>query len=307
MTLAATSLPPARRLSILVAALFAVVIWAATPVATKLAVGGLDPLSVGLLRTLLGSAVALPVILLMGFKPPASLRGRGYLTASALGGFVFFPILFSLGVGLTSAAHAALILGLLPVITGFVVYGMDRRWPPYFWWLGSGIAFAGTLLLVFGRFGFADPNASLSGDLLVLAGCLASSTGYVMGARAGLEAGTWAVTFWGLLLAGLLLVPVAALVVPWQQLAQPDLPLWGSLLYLALASSILAYAAWYWAMGRGEPARVGQMQFLQPLIGLGFAAVLLGEALTWPLLLAGLLIVAGVVVGKSGKQREKRT
>ncbi len=77
---------------------------------TKLAVAGIDPLAVGLLRTLLGAVVAVPLIVLGRLRPPASRRGRSYLAVSALGGFVVFPLLFSLGLGRTSAGHGALLL-----------------------------------------------------------------------------------------------------------------------------------------------------------------------------------------------------
>jgi len=45
------------------AALLAVTFWGATPIATKRAVTGLDPLAVGLLRTLLAGILAAPLLL----------------------------------------------------------------------------------------------------------------------------------------------------------------------------------------------------------------------------------------------------
>ncbi len=48
-----------RRLAVFAAAYGAVVLWGATPMATKVAVAGLDPLAVGLLRTLLAAVAAL--------------------------------------------------------------------------------------------------------------------------------------------------------------------------------------------------------------------------------------------------------
>jgi drug/metabolite transporter (DMT)-like permease len=67
---------------------------------------------------------------------------------------------------------------------------------------------------------------------------------------------------------------------------------------MALLSSILAYAAWYWALGQGGIGRTGLAQFAQPLIGVVFAVALLGEALTWPMAAAAAAILAGVALAR---------
>ncbi|HEX9771492.1 MAG TPA: EamA family transporter, partial [Kiloniellales bacterium] len=51
--------PPA---AVVAAALLAVVLWGGSPIATKLAVAGLDPLAVGALRTLIGAVPAALVL-----------------------------------------------------------------------------------------------------------------------------------------------------------------------------------------------------------------------------------------------------
>jgi drug/metabolite transporter (DMT)-like permease len=294
------AVPPGRRLAVLAMALLAVTFWGATPIATKLAVAGLDPLAVGLLRTLLAGLLAVPLLLAARLTPPRSAAGRIYLAVSALGGFVLFPLLFSLGLGATSAAHGAVILAILPVLTGLFAAALERRLPRLRWWLGALLAFGGTLFLVAGRFGAAGAEASLFGDLLVILSALAAAASYVTGARAAREAGTWSVTFWGLLLGGLVLLPALPLAVTPGELAGADADTWLSLLYLAAVSSILAYAAWYWALGQGDIGRTGLIQFLQPVIGLVLAALLLGEALTWHLLLATTMILGGVTLAQSG-------
>ncbi len=279
-------------------ALLAVTFWGATPVATKLAVSGFDPLAVGLLRTLLAGLLAVPLLALARLAPPKAPAGRALLAVSALGGFVLFPLLFSLGLGRTSAAHGALILAVLPIFTGLIAAALERRRPRARWWLGAGLAIAGTVWLIAGRFGLAGPGASLSGDLLVMASALAASTGYVAGARAARDTGTWAVTFWGLALGGLALLPVLPFVVAPAELVQAEASVWLSLLYLAGVASILAYAAWYWALGQGDIARTGLIQFAQPVVGLVLAALILREALTWPLLLAAFVIIGGVALAQ---------
>ena len=288
-----------HRVAVPAAALLAVAVWGATPVATKLAVAGLDPFSVGLLRTLLACLLALPLVLSGSLQPPREPAGRGLLAVSALCGFVLFPILFSLGLGRTSAGHGALILAVLPIFTGLIAAAVERRLPGRRWWAGAVVALAGAAFLIGQRFGLGLDGASLLGDLMVLASAVAASAGYVAGARAARRAGTWAVTVWGLVLGGLVLLPVLPLALVPGDLAQVGPAVWLSLLYLAAGSSILAYAAWYWALGRGGIARMGLMQFAQPVIGLALAAAVLAEPLTWPLVLAAGTIVGGLAIARS--------
>jgi drug/metabolite transporter (DMT)-like permease len=74
---------------------------------------------------------------------------------------------------------------------------------------------------------------------------------------------------------------------------------WVSVLYLALLSSIVGYAAWYWALGQGGIGRTGLTQFVQPLVGVVLAVALLGETVTWPMAAAAVAILAGVALARN--------
>jgi drug/metabolite transporter (DMT)-like permease len=53
---------------------------------------------------------------------------------------------------------------------------------------------------------------------------------------------------------------------------------------------------WYWALAQGGIARIGTIQFLQPLSGLVLAFFLLGERPTLILAFATVMILGGVVI-----------
>ena len=57
---------------VVLAALVAVVIWGASPVATKLAVADLAPITVAVLRTVIGGLAAIPVALALRIPLPAT-------------------------------------------------------------------------------------------------------------------------------------------------------------------------------------------------------------------------------------------
>ncbi len=189
------------------AAAVALLIWGATPMVTRIAVLEIEPSAVGILRTVLAALLALPLAVALRLRRPEAAREWGQLTVSALGGFVLFPVLFGLGVRQTSASHAALVLAVSPLFTGLIAAAVERRAPSRTWRLGAGLAFAGEVALGVLRSPVSEAGASLGGDLLVLLACIAAAAaGYVAGARLSRNITTWATTFWGIGLGGLILV-----------------------------------------------------------------------------------------------------
>jgi drug/metabolite transporter (DMT)-like permease len=73
---------------------------------------------------------------------------------------------------------------------------------------------------------------------------------------------------------------------------------WAALADLALVVSILGYVGWYGSLGRGGIARMGTIQFLQPISGLALDFLLLGERSTATLAIATVLTLAGVVIAR---------
>ncbi len=282
--------------AVIPAALAAVVIFGGSAVATKVAVAGIAALDVAVLRTVIGGLLALPLALALGIGLPRRGGERRLLLVSGFCGFIAFPMLFTFGVGLTSANHATMVLAILPVTTGAIAMAWDRQSPSAAWWLGSTVAFAGELVLLYEP--TAGPGvASLDGDLLVLAATVFGSLGYVAGARlqrAGYSArGT---TFWGVGLFALLLLPAAPFVVDAAALAAAGPWPWSGLLYQAVGVTIIAYILWYWALGSGGIARIGLLQFLQPVSGVLLAWLVLGEKLSLTFAAASLIIMLGVAL-----------
>lgn len=274
----------------------AVVLWGATPIATKIAVLELDPVAVGMLRTVLAALFTIPLVLLYRLRPPRQPRQLLLLALAVGGGFIAFPLLFSFGMSRTSASHAGLILAGLPLSTGFLGAVLERMIPPWTWWVGAAVALAGEILMIGFGLGASAQGATLEGDLLVAAGGLAASSGHVAGARLAPSLGTWPTALLGISVGGLILLPALPWLADPGALAGASGEAWLSIAFLAAGSTLLAFVAWYWALSRGGIARMGAMQFLQPAVTLTLAALLLREPITLPLLGAALMILAGVAL-----------
>jgi drug/metabolite transporter (DMT)-like permease len=81
---------------------------------------------------------------------------------------------------------------------------------------------------------------------------------------------------------------------------------WLSFAYVALVSMFLAFFAWYAALARGGVAKIGQVQLVQPLLTLGWAAALLGEHVGAGTLIASLAVVASVVATQRARVEHRQ-
>lgn len=281
---------------VLLAALFAVLFWGGSPVATKIAVAELPPLAMSALRVAIAAPVGVLLAVLFRIPLPRSRRETALMALCAFCGFVGFPVIFSYGIAHTSAIHGAMILAMLPVFTGAIAHAIERRVPGQAWWSGCLIAIGGEAMLIFGR-PAAGSEASLAGDAVCLLSALVASTGYVTGARLS-QSGypSQGTTYWGIALAALALAPFMPGLfadIAWDGISTAA---WIGVVYLAIGVSTLGYAIWYWALGQGGIARIGVLQFLQPVAGVVLAWLLLAEPVTATVLTATAIILAGVFI-----------
>ncbi len=166
----------------LLVALATMVVWGGTPVFSKVASEQIDPLLVGVLRTVIAGAVALPLLAVMRTALPDGGRRRGLLAFSGFAAFIAFPLIFTVAQHATSVLHGTLIVATLPVFTSLFGALVERRRVGALWVTGIVVAMLGEALVIAWRVG-PTGGATLAGDLAVLGSSVVCSAGYVAGAR----------------------------------------------------------------------------------------------------------------------------
>lgn len=68
--------------------------------------------------------------------------------------------------------------------------------------------------------------------------------------------------------------------------------------YLAVVSMFLGFFAWYRGLAIGPMAQVSQVQLVQPVMSIAWAALLLHEQLSWGTIAGGVAVIgcAGLAV-----------
>lgn len=277
-----------------------VAIFSASLPATRVAVADFEPVFLTGARAAIAGVLAVVLLALLRQKRPD--RGDlGPLLIVALGVVVGFPLLTALALLHITSAHSIVFIGLLPLATA--IFGVLRAGDsprPVFW----VFALAGSALVA----GFAltqDLTASWVGDLLMFAAIVACGLGYAEGGRLSRTLGGWQVICWALVLSLPVMAPLALATMP-ATFSHVSPPAWAGLAYVSVFSMLVGFVFWYRGLAQGGIAAVGQLQLLQPFMGLMLAAGLLGEEVSWPMAAVSVAVVACVAGAKrfSGPPRD---
>ena len=254
--------------------------------ATRVAVQGFSPLCLTTVRASAAAALGALALLAWDRRRP---RGREWLHLLAVAGGVVvgFPLLSAMALRHITAADALVMVALLPLCTAsFAVLRAGERPRAAFWaYSALGAALVCAFALSQGA------RAAWLGDALMVAAVVVCGYGYAEGARLSRRLGGWQVICWALLLALPLTLPLAGAELARQALPQGSAP-WIGLAYVSVFSMLVGFVFWYRGLALGGIAAVGQLQLLQPFVGLLLAAVLLGETVA-----PGMLVTAVAVAG----------
>jgi drug/metabolite transporter (DMT)-like permease len=268
--------------------LLGVVAFSFTVIFTRVAVGGLSPLFVGSARAVIAALLAAAALTLTKQRLPTGIQWAR-LAVVAGGIVVGFPLLTSYALITAPASHGAVVIALLPAATAVMAVVRGKERPPLSFWLMAAIgALAAVVFAMLHGGGFGQLQWS---DLLLFGAVVAAAIGYAEGGLLSRELGSWQTVSWALVLALPLMIALAAVSMAGQLPSATPFQ-WASLGYLAVVSMFLGFFAWYRGLAIGPMAQVSQVQLVQPVLSIVWAAVLLREQLTWSTILGGAAVVA---------------
>ena len=248
-----------------------IVCFSLTLPATRLAVASFDPMLVGLGRELVAGSLALVVLLWTKQERPNATQFRRLLFVMVC--VVFgFPMLMSWAMQRVPAAHGAVMLGVLPLLTAMAGAVRAHERPSLAFW---ALGIAGSLCVIV--FAYSEGGGHFGvADLALLGSAIFAAFGYAEGAMLARELGGWQVISWATVIGIPFVVgPVAWLI--WKQGLHATPSAWLGMAYVSVFSAYLGFFAWYRGLALGGVARVGQVQLLQPFLTMAFAAVFMGE------------------------------
>jgi drug/metabolite transporter (DMT)-like permease len=226
-------------------------------------------------------------------RPPR--LDRASVGAGLLIGTLFateFLFLF-IALDLTTVGRSSLIMYSMPVWFAVLAhFGLGDRITALKA-MGLALAFAGCALAILVRPDTGE--ASLAGDLCALGAAWGwALTAFVARRPAMRAVGPEMQLFWMVLVSAPMLLVASLFFGPLIRDLQPE-----HILGLVFQSSVVVaggFIAWLWLLSVYPPSTVASFSFLTPILAVGLGAVIFGESVTWPILVALALVAAGIVL-----------
>ncbi len=288
--------PPRYGVLISAAVIIQVVAALCYPVA-KYGLEIIEPYTFAFFRFGISSIFLLAVV--MTQKHQIKVERKDYLRIISLGLLIipFNQTAFLVGQSMTSAGHGAFLFATTPVfIYILALIHLKER----FMWrrvIGIVLALAGTMAIILsGALEFGTEY--LVGDIIILVAVIAWGYYTVLGKDMVRKYGALRVTAYALSSGSAVYFPYGLYMALQYDYSQATLGAWGSVLYMALLLSSGVYVVWYWLLKYMEASRIAIYHNVQPVIASLVGWMLLGEALTMPFLIGGLVVLVGVIVSE---------
>jgi drug/metabolite transporter (DMT)-like permease len=275
---------------------FAAAVWGASFIATKIALADISPITIVWLRFAMGIIVLGVAVALRRQFAWLNRNEWGYFAVLGFLGITFHQWLQSNGLKTSEASTTAWIVATTPVFMALLGWLILKEKLGGIKILGIGIAFIGVLLVVshgniasisIGKFG-------APGDVLILISAINWAVFSAL-SRRGLKTFSASLMIFYVMVFGWIFSSVL-FVGGGNYVEIPALSFngWLGVIFLGIFCSGLAYIAWYDALQALSTANTGVFLYIEPLIAMVVAFIILGEPITIASVFGGGVILFGV-------------
>lgn len=294
---------PSKQLFTDLSLLFIAVIWALNFSVIKASLSEIDPYSFNAIRFILASSFIWLILARRGewFRVPSS--DWLPLLTMGLGGNLLYQWLFIVGIDLTLAANAAVMLGTIPIWVAVASHLLRTELMNRLKTIGVVLAFSGVAAIIFtGKDPVSFASDTFRGDLIIIIAAVVWGI-YTIYSKSYLMRYTplqfsAVMSSVGAVSLTLLAIPNAA-ETDWVHVSPAA---YGGTAYSGLLAIGLAYLIWNNGIQKVGVVRTATYQNLVPVLGLVFGVVLLGENLTVGQYTGSAVVIAGILITRHGGQ-----
>lgn len=280
-----------------IALIIASSIWGANTSVMKITLLTVPVFTLALIRFAAAAILLLPFV---WQKLKISKSDLSLVLISGLFGVTFNILFFFFGIKLTTALNAGIIAAAIPIFTlvsaeFFLKERVTKRL-----FLGGILGFLGIGIII----GKDIVNTGFSfyplGDFLMLAATFAFVGSEITSKKLFKKYNPWAITYYWFLIGALTFLPGAI----FEYFSNPtwtaNLVAWSyiGIFYGIFLSSLSAYLLWQWGLSKIPASRVGFFFYLDPIVAIISAVLLLSERITLPFLVGALCVFVGLFVAE---------
>ncbi len=294
----AVSSPKAKgnRWGILLSLFALYVIWGSTYLGMRFALASFPPFLMAGIRFVIAGILLYTFLRLRGAATPT----RPQIIGSAIIGI----LLLGGGNGGVSFAEQWVSSGLAAVgiaavpLWAALFIGLMGRWPKRIEWVGLSLGFIGVLFLNFENGVWANPIGAIA--LLLAPICWA--LGSALSSRVSLPPGLMA-SATQMIIAGFFLL-VLGLILGERIHSVPTASALGSMAFLILFGSLIAFSAYGYLLRNVRPALATSYAYVNPAVAVALGVLFAGERITLIGVLAMVVILVGVGLVSLGRDRK---
>jgi drug/metabolite transporter (DMT)-like permease len=283
-----------------IALIVANVIWGAASPIFKLSLSNIPPFTLAFLRFFFAS-ILLGLFLNRRLKFPA-LKGREglYLILYALTGITLNIVFYFLGLKLTVAMNAPVIISSQPIMTflfSFAFLGETFNLRKF---MGMLLGTFGILAIILEPLIEKGMDGSITGNLALIAATAAAAVATIIGHRIFTKHDPLVLLFWAFIIAASTFLPLAAL----EYRNNPGLYAalntngYLGIFYGAVFSSTVAYSCFCWGLSKIPATDASMFAYVDPVAGTILAWFLLHEPVTLPFILGAAAIFGGIFIAE---------
>lgn len=271
--------------------------------ATRYVMPFTDSVTLAMLRFGLGCVFLIPIALMRRSRWPGR---RDWPAAVGLGLLLFslFPALFNESLFYTSAAHGALVLSTLPLVTMLIAAALKVEPLGVRKSAGVLIAVLGVAVALLSGLKAAPVQAWI-GDLLMLGAAVCMGIYSVFSGPIIARSSPLGFTIVAMAAGALVVAVLSCVSGGFRTIYGFGTLQWVSVAYLGVFGSAVIFLLWSFALAHTTPTRVAVSVTVNPVTASLVGAAFLGEALRWTTLVGLAGVLAGICIATSGAAKKR--
>ncbi|PFT56384.1 DMT family transporter [Priestia megaterium] len=275
------------------ASVIAVLLWSTSFVGTKIAYTSFPPLTLGAARFVIAAVILGLILLIRKDKTKPSFKDMGLMSMSGVLGTTLYFSLENIGVELTTASNAAIIVASYPAITVLMEFLFFRKKTSWVKALGIGVAMIGVYQISYSPETQTDDKQLIGNIILIVAGFIFALYNFTT-RKVVKKYSMITISFYQTLAGAITFIPLAFIEKSsWQT---PDIRSFLTLLYLGVFCSVIAFLLYNFGLRKLSSSSAMTLMNLVPIFGVLFSVLLLHEVVGINQFIGGIIVLLGVVL-----------
>lgn len=270
------------------------IVWGTTWVGSKICVRYTPAFEVAAIRQFSGGIIYVLFFLIKGEKLP-TLKQLGWLTIMAILMFVSSNGLATVGLKYIPSGLGALIAALYPLFVVLIeLFFFKNRKIKTSTFIGLFLGIAGIAVVFYDNAFHNHKEGFWIGVAVSMVAMITWAMTTIFIAKKKSELNPYNALGWQMLLSSFIMYSIATATGDVIPFAQIPLETWGTLAYMVVAGSIIAFIAFIYSMKHLEPGIAALYAYINPIVAILVGSLLVDEKLTINILIGSAITLLGV-------------